>query len=114
VLERIDNEPAAARTGETTGAQEALAGVQVAQPAMPMVIEEVDPLAGLYTGLVGGAAVLALLVAGTMLAAAGEATPGFVSVLGGNLLIAWVVCLVVLGIGAALGWFLNKPSAARQ
>ena len=88
-------------------------GVQVAQPAVPMVVEEPDPQAGLYTGLVGGAAVLALLVAMTMFAAASEATPAFVSALGSNMLITWVVCLVVLGIGAALGWFLSK-STARQ
>ena len=114
VLERIDTEPPAAATGgDLTGMDQPAMGAQVAQAAVPMVAEEIDPNAGLYTGLVGGAVVLALLILGATFASATEAVPGFVSALGGNLLMAWLVGLVVLGAGAGVGWFLNKSAVRR-
>jgi len=115
VLERIDSEPAGrSAAGDLTGVGQAAVAVQAAQPTVPMVVEEPDPMAGVFSGLAGGAAVLALLLAGTTFTAATETVPGFVSALGDNLLMAWLVCLVVLGVGAGLGWFLGKSAAARQ
>jgi hypothetical protein len=86
----------------------------VAEPAVPvqrvMVLEVIDPLAGMFNGLLVGALILlgfAGVVAATL---TGGAVPGFVDWLSANMLIWLIVAVVVVGASMGLGFFLGKKS----
>jgi hypothetical protein len=106
-------------TGTGTGVKEGTAVKEetfedVSEPAVPvqrvMVLEVVDPLAGMFNGLL--VAALILLGFSGMVAAAmtGGAVPGLVNWLASNMLIWVIVAVVVTGASMGVGYILGKKS----
>ncbi len=86
----------------------------VAEPAVPMqrvmVLEVVDPLAGMFNGLLVAALILlgiSGVVATTLIAGA---VPGFVSWLASNMLIWVIAAVVITGVSMGAGYLLGKKS----
>jgi hypothetical protein len=77
-----------------------------------MVLEVVDPLAGMFNGLL--VAALILLGFSGMVAAAmtAGAVPGLVNWLASNMLIWIIVAVVVTGASMGVGYILGKKSVA--
>jgi hypothetical protein len=105
---------AAGGTGAGAGAPKEETFEDVAEPAVPvqrvMVLEVIDPLAGMFNGLLVGALILlgfAGVVAATL---TGGAVPGFVDWLSANMLIWLIVAVVVVGASMGLGFFLGKKN----
>ncbi len=82
------------------------------QPAaavvQPMMIQVVDPMAGLFTGLLVAAAIL-LGIAGVVASAlTAGVLPGFVSWLASNMIFALIGAVVVTAAGAGIGYVLGS------
>ena len=75
-----------------------------------MVLEVVDPLAGMFNGLLVAALILlgiSGMVATTLIAGA---VPGFVSWLASNMLIWVIAAVVITGVSMGAGYLLGKKS----
>jgi hypothetical protein len=113
-------EPASA-TGTGTGARAATGGEpveayeEISEPAVPtlqrvMMVEVIDPLAGMFNGLLVAAAIL---LGFSGLVAAGLSAgvlPGLVGWLASNLLIWVIAAVVIVGAGVGLGFLLGRRS----
>jgi hypothetical protein len=80
----------------------------------PTFVETTDPGAGLFGGLVIGAAVVAALIG---LATLGYTSPlplPYLAEIKSNLAIVLTVAVVVVALGGLLGWLAGKASTARQ
>lgn len=87
---------------------------EVGEPAVPMqrmmVLEVVDPLAGMFNGLLVAALILlgiSGMVATTLIAGS---VPGFVDWLASNMLIWLIVAVVIVGASMGVGFLLGKKS----
>jgi hypothetical protein len=85
-----------------------------APAAAPTYIEEIDPMAGLFGGLIVGCAVVAALLAVVALSGFGTTPPDYVKQLQANLKMVVLGSVVIIAIGAALGIFVGRSAAARQ
>jgi len=85
-----------------------------APPAEPVVVEAIDPGAGLFSGMLVGGSVVMLLLGAVMLAAMVGLVPGYLELMWKNLLIVVIGAVVVVGVGAVAGFFVGKSAAARQ
>ena len=83
-------------------------------PAEPMVVEAIDPTAGLFNGMIIGCCLVALLLGGIMLSAMTGFVPSYLAGLKDHVLIALVVCVVVVSAAAVVGLFVGKSVAARH
>ncbi len=92
--------------------QEAFEGFeQVQQPAAgvaPVMLQVVDPLAGLFTGLLVSAAILLGLVGLAAASLTAGVLPGFIAWLASNMLITLIGSIVIIGAGAGLGYILGS------
>jgi hypothetical protein len=115
-------EPAASATGTGTRAGTATGGgepveayEEIAEPAVPtlqrvMMVEVIDPLAGMFNGLLVAAAIL-LGFSGLVLAGlSAGALPGLVGWLASNLLIWIIAAVVIVGAGVGTGFLLGRRS----
>ncbi len=82
--------------------------------AEPMIVEEIDPTAGLFGGLLVGATVMMLILGGVMLATLRGMGPGFIQGLSNNIatVLGGGVALVI--IAGAVGLFVGKSAAAKS
>ncbi|MCE5279592.1 MAG: hypothetical protein ABFD92_08560 [Planctomycetaceae bacterium] len=80
----------------------------------PMVLEEIDKNAGAFTGLLVAAAVVALLLGATVLAAVKELMPAYIVWLNTNITGVLIGAAALALVCAAVGWFLGNAVAARQ
>jgi len=107
VLDRIE-ESSGPPSAQTMGVESL--GVQVAAPAAPMIVEQPEPLAALFAGLLGGAAVVAMVMGMVIVAAANNVVPSYLEFMGENTLIAWLIMLAIVGIGMVVGLFAGKSA----
>jgi hypothetical protein len=120
VLDHIDleGEGAPAPTPEVAPAPEAavvLPAETVEQVVVvPTYVEQVDSSAGLFGGIIVGCALLAGLIAVVALGANSPAPIGYLRSLRGSMAAVLVVGVVIVAIGAVLGWLAGKAAAARQ
>ena len=88
---------------------------QASAPAPePMVVEEVDPTAGLFGGLAVGTAVVGMIVAAMSLAAMLKFQPSFLKWLSENPLAVVAIGIGVVGLAGLLGFLAGKSAAERQ
>jgi hypothetical protein len=111
----IDGEAAAADVGDVGTA----AGAAFPTPADEMVeqpafVEAIDRNAGLYQGLVIGAAILGLVCGGVMLAAMVGLVPGYLQWLQTNMTGIVVGLVGVVGVAALAGWHVGRSAADRK
>ena len=85
-----------------------------AAPAEPAVLHELDPMAGLFTGMATGAMIVMLILGAVAVAAVMGSVPPYVDLMQKNLLIFLAVAAVVVIIGAVVGMVMGKSSSARQ
>lgn len=93
---------------------EAPASAAAPEPAAPPMVEAPDPMAGLFSGLVIGCAVAALVLGAVSLAALSRTLPSFLEFLAANKPIAMVAFAAILGIGAVVGQVVLKPAGAKS
>lgn len=96
---------------EVMGEAEPMGGGELAQP---VVVEAIDPMAGLFTGLVAGAAVVALVLGGVVLAVMQNQVPRFLAVMKDNMAAMAGGAVLLVGLAGLAGFFLGKSIAARK
>lgn len=118
ILEHIDadSEEAPELIGEELSA--GLSGLAststITVAAEPMVVEEIDPMAGLFGGMVIGCVAIGMVAAALALSAMLTFSPPFVAWLGDNFFAVIIGSVAVLGIGALAGFMISKSAAERQ
>ncbi|MDP7162155.1 MAG: hypothetical protein QF577_00195 [Phycisphaerae bacterium] len=116
LLDNIDLEGRAAHgpvpLQETAAVQEAPYPIQpeVIVEAVD-VVEVPDPSASLYSGMLIGGFVIAILIGGVMLAGISGRMPGYLVALDSNLIVLLLVGVVITGVAGALGLMLGKAAA---
>ncbi len=80
----------------------------------PVIIEDDDPGAGLFNGLVVGSSLIAMVLAAVMFSAMREQSAVFVELLKNNILVAVGGMAVVLVACGVVGLMLGKSTSARQ
>jgi len=80
----------------------------------PVVVEAVDPVAGLFGGMVVGCAAVGLVAAGMALAAMLNRKPAFLTWLSENLFALIIGSVAAIGVGALAGFMISKSAADRQ
>ncbi len=92
--------------------QQAFEGFEEAQqPApvtAPVMLQVVDPMAGLFTGLLISAAILLGIVGLSASALTAGVLPGLISWLASNILFALIGAVVIVGAGAGIGYILGS------
>ncbi len=115
VLDHIDAEMA---IPSSAGVEAAISqtGYAEAEPAvieMPAVVEEVDPSAGAFAGLVAAGALVMLVASAVAVAAMLKTAPAFVTALQENIMVFVVASLAVGILLAVAGYFFGKSMASR-
>jgi hypothetical protein len=85
-----------------------------APPAPPIVVEEIDPTVGLFSGLIIAGSLVMLVLGAVMMPAMLGVVPGYLAALRENLLAVLIGGVVAAGVAAAAGFFVGKSTAARQ
>ena len=99
-----------AGTAEVLGEAEPMGGGF----SQPTVVEAIDPMAGLFTGLVAGAAVVALVLGGVVLAVMQNQVPHFLAVMKDNMPAVAGGAALLVGLAGLAGFFFGKSIAARK
>jgi hypothetical protein len=84
-----------------------------AEPAGAAIVEAPDPLIGVFSGLLIGSAVAAVVLAAVGLAVMSRSVPAFLEFFAGNKPIVLAVFAVILGAGAVAGHVLLKPAGGK-
>ncbi len=95
----------------TASGAPAMAPISVPEPIM---VEELDPKAGLFGGLAVGCGVMVLFLAAVALASLGGLMPGYLSWLGENMIVLIIAPIVILAMSAGIGFMVGKSMADRQ
>ncbi len=95
----------------TTSGAPAMAPISVPDPIM---VEELDPKAGLFGGLAVGCGVMVLFLTAVALASLGGLMPGYLSWLGQNMVVLIIAPIVILAMSAGIGYMVGKSMADRQ
>ncbi len=103
-----EEEPAAPVGYEQPGAEPQTAVVAVEAR------EIMDASTGLFSGLVVGAALIALLLGALTLAVGAGVVPGYISMMKTNVLFVLIGALVLIAVFGVLGLLIGKSIAARQ
>lgn len=116
ILEHIDADSADAPAVEDLLLdQEAVGDVPVAPPrAQPDFVEAPDNTAGLFGGIAVGCAIVVFVVTGVSLAALGGYQPGYLVWLGENMFAMLVGSVMMIGLGALIGFLIGKSIADKQ
>jgi hypothetical protein len=112
VLDRIDMEGPALPEGPAAG-EPSLTGVGVASAAA-VAAAEIDPIAGLFDGLIVGCAVIALVLGAVALAAMLDVVPAYLDILARYKLAALAGCAVIVGLASGAGFFLTRAATAKR
>ena len=114
VLEHIDMESAVPSSSAALEAitEEPPAEVP-AEAEAPVVVEEVDPTSGMFSGLVIGACAVMLVLVAVVIAAMSGTVPGYVEALQKHWSAFAVIAGVVMVILAIVGYLLGKSSAQK-
>jgi hypothetical protein len=95
----------------TTSGAPAMAPISVPEP---VVVEELDPKAGLFGGLAVGCGIMVLFIAAVSLASLGGLMPGYLTWLGENMIVLVIAPIVILAMSAGIGFMVGKSMADRQ
>jgi len=119
ILEHIDADSAEAPPvedilGEQLGLEAPAAAAPQPIAQQPSFVEATDPKAGLFTGLAAGCAIIVFMVAAVSLAALGGYYPGYLVWLDENMLAMLMGSIVVIGLGALVGFLVGKSVAEKQ
>lgn len=118
VLDPIDLESAVVPSIEAETPEASQVRAPAAEAAMaieaPMAVEEIDPGAGLFSGLAMGCCLVALLLGVVALPAMLEQTPSFIEILKNNMLIAIPAAAVLAVVCGVVGLVMGKSAASRQ
>jgi len=118
VLDHIDLEGEGAVAPVSSSSVASVAGMSAESVEMvgsvPTFIEAVDASGGLFGGIIVGCAVLAALLGAVALSSFSMTPPNYIRSLKGNLTIVLGASVVIVLVGAVLGWLFGKAAAARQ
>jgi len=91
-------------------------GRPMEQPAIvePVFVEQMDASAGLFGGLAVGTGIVALLLAGIMVAQLNGIVPSYLAAMKRNIAIVMVVAVAILGAAGLVGFLVGKSVADRQ
>ncbi len=118
VLDNIDIEGVGAGVGAQGAAGGSMAGPVGIAPVesvmvMPTYVEEIDSSSGLYGGIITGATIVAILLGVAALSSFSSTPPSYLASIKANIYIVLVVSVLIVALGAGLGWVAGKASAAR-
>jgi hypothetical protein len=119
VLDNIDIEgaasvPAAPVVGGASGSMAGPVGIAPETVmVMPTYVEEIDSSSGLYGGILVGATVVAILLGVAALSSFGSTPPEYLRSIKANIYVVLLGAVVVVAIGAVLGWLAGKASTAQ-
>jgi hypothetical protein len=114
VLEHIDVEGGVPGGSSMAAAVEQPAYAEAAIAEMPVVVEEIDPSAGLFAGLAGAACLVMLVMGAVGIAALTDGVPPYLEAMQQNLAVFLVAAVLVAAILGAGGFFIGKSVAARS
>jgi hypothetical protein len=118
VLDNIEIEgagagaPAQVMAGTGTMAPAAIAPVEQVMVS-PTYVEEIDPMAGLFGGIVVAAALLGGILLVAAMGSFGSTPPSYLASIKENMTLVLIVGVVVSAICGALGFLAGKASSAR-
>ena len=112
VLEHIDMESAVPSSSAALEAITEEPAAEVSTEA-PVVVEEIDPTSGMFSGLAIGACVVMLVMVAVVIAAMTGTVPGYVEALQKHWSAFAVIAGVVMVILAIVGYLLGKSSAQK-
>lgn len=113
VLDHIDMDGIGSSIGaEVVTEPEPYAPQAVAE--QPIMLEAMDASTGLFSGMILGCSILAMLLGAVMLAVMTEIVPGYLEGLKNNMIIALPVLVVLVGLCGLGGFLFGKSAVARQ
>ncbi len=80
----------------------------------PVVIEQVDPSAGVFNGIIVGCAVVMVVLTAVALAAMGSELPGYLEFFADNITIVLIGGAVVIAVAALAGHMLGRAAVAKN
>jgi hypothetical protein len=119
VLDNIDIEgaggPPPVRQVGATGSMVGSVGIVPVESVMimPTYVEEIDSSSGLYGGIVVAATIVAVLLGVAAMSSFSSAPPSYLASIKANIFIVLAVSVLIVALGAGLGWVAGKASAAR-
>ncbi len=108
VLEHIDMESAVPSSSAALEAITEEPAEEAPAAEVPVVVEQFDPSAGTFSGLVTGACVVMMVMAAVVIAAMTGAVPPYVETLQKNWAAFAVIAAVVMVLLGVMGYFLGK------
>ncbi len=121
VLGQIDMEDTSGAQGVGSSIGESVEEPQPQQPAPAAAAQQQQPVAmapdataGLFAGLLGGIAILAVLLMAVTMAEMVRGLPGYIEYMKDNMMLVMSVAVVVLLIAAVIGYFVNKSAAGAR
>jgi len=118
VLDNIEIEGAVAGPAAQAGASGSMAGPVGIAPVetvmvMPTYVEEIDSSSGLYGGIITAATIIAVLLGVAAMSSFSSAPPSYLASIKANIFIVLGVSVLIVALGAGLGWVAGKASSAR-
>lgn len=121
VLDHIDveGEAGAAAVAEAEPGLPAIVAAEAAAAAheqviVPTYVEVTDAADGLFGGIVVACAAVSALIAVVAIGGTSALPLGYLESLRGNVAIVLVISIVVIAVGAVLGWLTGRAAVARQ
>ncbi|MFA6134823.1 MAG: helix-turn-helix domain-containing protein [Phycisphaerae bacterium] len=112
VLDQIDMEGSGAASPITQ--EPVVTAVGHAEASGPIMVVAPDPMAGLFSGLVTGAAIIMVVLGAVVLAAIRGAKPAFLEILEDYKLVVLLASVVIVGAAGVVGLVLGQASQAKK
>lgn len=116
VLDNIEIEGVGSAPGaQVVGASGSMAGPVAIESVMvmPTYVEEIDSSSGLYGGIIVGATVVAVLLGVAAMSSFSSTPPSYLASIKANISIVLAVSVLIVVLGAGLGWLAGKASTAQ-
>jgi hypothetical protein len=116
VLDNIEIEGVGSAPGaQVGGVSGSMAGPVAIESVMvmPTYVEEIDSSSGLYGGILVGATVVAVLLGVAAMSSFSSTPPSYLASIKANIFIVLAVSVLIVVLGAGLGWLAGKASTAQ-
>lgn len=116
VLDNIEIEGVGSAPGaQVGGVSGSMAGPVAIESVMvmPTYVEEIDSSSGLFGGILVGATVVAVLLGVAAMSSFSSTPPSYLASIKANIFIVLAVSVLIVVLGAGLGWLAGKASTAQ-
>jgi len=111
-VEGVGSAPGAKVVGGASGSMAGPVAIESVM-VMPTYVEEIDSSSGLYGGILVGATVVAVLLGVAAMSSFSSTPPSYLASIKANISTVLVVSVLIVAVGAVLGWLAGKASTAQ-